>query len=170
MSDLDDGGRDLVDEPAEDVPPEEGEGPLRPWLWRDLTAQEQMELWVQLGDFVGYLCTRYVQMAHGSRLASCWYRHPIVVEELTALMVAHEYAYGLPDPSPSLVEYHERSLWPTLSRVQPYMKTCVQQRSHQDEPPVGSWPWQTTDPGFEQHILSEFDRATQAEADAEDAS
>ncbi len=49
-----------------------------------------------------------------------WYRHPVAVEMLTALMVSHAAAYRkkAAPPSFALVEWHERCLWPTLARME----------------------------------------------------
>lgn len=91
-----------------------------PWWWEQLTPEQSAQLWVDLGEFVAYLSRRYLVHAPGEyRLPPCWWRHPIAVEHLTALMVAHIGAYRDPDatPGPALIDFHERSLWPTLERL-----------------------------------------------------
>lgn len=104
-----------------------GRGGASPWSWEVLDAEAAAQLWTQLAEFVAFLSGRYLrhlpaQPVAGARLATvpgCWYRHPVAVELLTALMVAHEGAYGDPgaEPGPQLVDFHERSLWPTLERL-----------------------------------------------------
>lgn len=92
-----------------------------PWLWAAAGRDRQVELWHELGEFVAYLQARYLQHLPGRdhHLPPCWYHHPVAVELLTALMVAHRGAYHAPaaDPSPALVDFHERALWPTLERL-----------------------------------------------------
>ena len=102
-------------------------GGASPWAWEALDLEAATELWTQLAEFVTFLTERYLRHlpaapVSGAKLATvpgCWYRHPVAVELLTALMVAHEGAYGDPgaEPGPQLVDYHERSLWPTLERL-----------------------------------------------------
>lgn len=140
--------------------------PARPWLWRDLNSQQELELWTELGDFVDYLAHRYAAAQMTYRLSHCWYRHPIAVEELTALMVAHTYAYGVQEPTTLLVEFHERSLWPTLRRVHELLNSCLSEKKHV-EPGRFDEPWSQHLPEFEQHILAEYDRAQTAEQNAQ---
>ncbi|MFI2562216.1 hypothetical protein [Nocardia farcinica] len=58
--------------------------------WRHLDQEQAQELWDELIDWVEWFrgCYRLTD-----RIKGCWYRHPKVVEELTAAMSAHKVAY-----------------------------------------------------------------------------
>jgi len=90
-----------------------------PWAWRTLGPTRRRELFTQLRDWLDWLIGRYELRAEAQSIPPCWYRHPVAVEELTALMVAWQGAYS-PDqsaPSDALVNWHDRWLWPTLHRL-----------------------------------------------------
>lgn len=98
--------------------------PDGPWNWANLTAEARKKLWVRLYAWVSWLEDRYLRNLFPDRglipeLPADWYRHPVAVEMLTALMVAHAAAYRKKAAAPSfaLVEWHERCLWPTLARL-----------------------------------------------------
>jgi len=116
-----------------------------PWLWTRLDKDRQVALWEELAEFVAWLTARYLSnlQVREYRLPPCWYRHPVVVEQLTALMVAHQGAYNeaAAEPSPALVDWHERSLWPTLDRLRHLKVFSGCDDGHQDH----QWtapPWQ----------------------------
>ncbi|MFD6859109.1 hypothetical protein ACFWCF_17430 [Rhodococcus sp. NPDC060090] len=58
--------------------------------WRHLDQEQAQALWVELIDWVEWFrgCYRLTD-----RVKGCWYRHPKMVEELTAAMSAHKVAY-----------------------------------------------------------------------------
>ncbi|MBD8519138.1 SNARE domain-containing protein [Plantibacter sp. CFBP 8804] len=96
--------------------------PDGPWAWHMLNTPERRKLWERLYGWVAWLEDRYLRNLSGSRTGvfpADWYRHPVAVELLTALMVAHTSAYRRKASAPSfaLVEWHERCLWPTLDRM-----------------------------------------------------
>ena len=90
-----------------------------PWAWAALGAHRRRELLVQLRDWVDWLITRYDLRAETQTIPPCWHRHPVAVEELTALMVAWQSAYSADEAAPSdaLIAWHDRWLWPTLHRL-----------------------------------------------------
>lgn len=94
--------------------------PDGPWTWRTLTGERREQLWIELYDWVGWLDARYLRyLGEDYRIVEQWYRHPVLVELLTALMVSHHAAYqgAKTPPSFDLVEWHERCLWPTFARI-----------------------------------------------------
>lgn len=98
--------------------------PDGPWNWSLLSAEERHKLWTRLYKWVRWLEDRYLRYLSPAKngipeLVPDWYRHPIAVELLTSLMVAHASAYRKKASIPSfaLVEWHERCLWPTLARM-----------------------------------------------------
>ena len=127
-----------------EVPAGRGPGPRRPgqlmpgqntasrWSWAHLDADAAAQLWDELVDFVCWLDDRYLRHQSGPslRLKACWYRHPVAVEELTALLAAWQAVYCPPgddpetepvnnSPSGALVRWHEY-LWTTLQRLRDY--------------------------------------------------
>jgi hypothetical protein len=92
-----------------------------PYYWDTLPSGQAVKLWDELGQFVAWLDVRYLTNLPDPsyRLPACWYRHPIAVEELTALMVAHRAAYDTRSAkaSSALVDWHQRALWPTLDSL-----------------------------------------------------
>ncbi len=99
--------------------------PDGPWAWAELKGKAREELWRRLFSWVAWLEDRYLRNLSKSRqgipaLHADWYRHPVAVELLTSLMVAHLAAYRrkAAPPSFALVDWHERALWPTLARME----------------------------------------------------
>ncbi len=90
-----------------------------PWAWRTLGPSRRRELLTQLREWVDWLITRYELRAEAQTIPPCWYRHPVAVEELTALMVAWHAAYTADESAPSdaLINWHDRWLWPALHRL-----------------------------------------------------
>ncbi|MCM3662527.1 hypothetical protein M3148_16235 [Georgenia satyanarayanai] len=134
-----------------------------PWWWQTLGREEAARLWQDLAEFVTYLSGRYLSgLPAEYRVAACWYRHPVAVELLTALMVAHTGAYRDPgsEPGPGLVDFHERSLWPTLERLRHLRLFSSCQDGHTDR--LSTAPT-TPDDGFAAHVAA--DLATRDEED-----
>ena len=90
-----------------------------PWSWRALGPGRRRALLSQLRAWVDWLITRYELRAEAQTIPPCWYRHPVAVEELTALMVAWQAAYTADEgaPSDALINWHDRWLWPALHRL-----------------------------------------------------
>ena len=114
-----------------------------PWWWEGLDRESAAALWVELAEFVGYLSRRYgrnLPDSVGADIPGCWYRHPVAVELLTALMVSHKGAYltGPREPGFHLVDYHERSLWPTFDRLRQLQVFKYCQEGHRTEA-AGEW-------------------------------
>jgi hypothetical protein len=87
------------------------------WSWRHADPARQAALWSQLRDFVEWINARYVVNSE-HQLPGCWYRHPVAVEELTALMAAWQAIYHGPDqPREDMLAWHDRWLWPCLDRL-----------------------------------------------------
>ncbi|WP_405132964.1 hypothetical protein [Nocardia sp. NBC_01388] len=89
------------------------------YCWREIDQRDAARLWAELLDWVDWLRHRY-QL--GSRVPACWYRHEVVVEELTALMAAHTAAYWCGPDSIELARedmtaWHTQWLWPAIERL-----------------------------------------------------
>ncbi|TFC13246.1 hypothetical protein E3O19_12300 [Cryobacterium algoritolerans] len=124
--------------------------PGGPYYWEALPHDQAVKLWNELGKFVAWRDSRYLtNLADPSyRLPGCWYRHPIAVEELTALMVAHRAAYDTRSAkaSTALVDWHHRALWPTLDslKLRAGMAGCRDRGEHR-EPRDGSKAFRMTE-------------------------
>jgi hypothetical protein len=73
---------------AED--PEEVVTPPRWCCWRELPRDKARALWRQLVEWVDWLIARY---GIGDGIPACWYLHPALVEELTAIYAGWRSAY-----------------------------------------------------------------------------
>ncbi len=111
-----------------------------PWTWRTLGPAATRDLFTQLRDWVDWLVVRYGLHGEQHAIAPCWYRHPVAVEELAALMVAWRAAYSVDAAAPSdaLLAWHDRCLWPTLHRLNTVLKVWAKCTggTHTDPRPV----------------------------------
>ena len=92
----------------------EDDVPARVYRWEDLDGEQAAELWAELIAWVSWFRRRYSVTGSDAVIPPCWYRHPVAVEELTALMVSHQSAYTLDEPGSELSAFHVQWLWPTL--------------------------------------------------------
>lgn len=130
--------------------------PGGPWDWDSLPPVAAAALWADLFHFVHWLDTTYLRFLPQKYYAlfPCWYRHPIVVQHLTALMVAHRGAYHRSQAAPGsqLVDWHERSLWPTIGRLRDFWGEgvgCTAREHHDVDAGIGL---ETDMTAFEQHV------------------
>ncbi|BCJ46183.1 hypothetical protein GCM10010168_51320 [Actinoplanes ianthinogenes] len=130
----------------------------RRWSWRDADAETAAHLWAELIDWVDWLVPRYDLTGTAATIPPCWFRHPIAVEELTALMASWHAAYrdGPAEPRDDLVAWHDRWLWPTVDRLQARAgwRGCVDNRVHQDRP-ARAW---APDPQVAAFVAQDVDR------------
>ncbi|KIQ07688.1 hypothetical protein [Curtobacterium flaccumfaciens] len=93
-----------------------------PWNWVGVSEERRKELAQDLTAFVQWLEERYLRHLSNEQyeFPANWHENPVVVEVLTAVMVAREAAYTdlLEEPSAALSEWHERALWPAIERLQ----------------------------------------------------
>jgi len=103
------------------------------WCWATMDADTAAEAWAALWSWVGeVLQVRYPQSR--AVLMPCWYQHPEVVEELTALMAAWCKAFDLPDSAPpAAIEWLDRWLPGVLRRVPEYLRRCTNRGAHEEQ-------------------------------------
>jgi hypothetical protein len=82
------------------VNPDGGTAPSR-WVWASLSADEAADLWGELVDWVEWVRERFEL---GQKIPACWFNHPPVVEELTALMAGWRAVYEVPRAEDGAVE------------------------------------------------------------------
>lgn len=95
--------------------------PGGPWHFGRVDADRLRALWLELGEWVAWLEERYLVNLPATEYAlpKCWWRHPVAVELLTALMVAHLATYTRTSAMPSLqlVDWHTRALGPVFEML-----------------------------------------------------
>lgn len=123
------------------------------FCWDGLDRAAAARLWEELVRWVDWLRYRYEVV---EKIPPCWYRHPRLVEELTALMAAHRAAYhqlhaegkpGLPYWT-DMAAWHTQYLRPFLAIVRDFgIASCdINQCRKLDAPPhrplapeLGEW-------------------------------
>jgi hypothetical protein len=134
--------------------------PGGPWSWRTLDQETAKELWIELYDWVNWLRDRYLVNLtdEAYRLINDWYKHPVAVELLTALMVSHQYVYRRTRSAPSfdLVEWHERCLWPTFSRMRALGLFPVNHRTDDPWTPEGGIRRTDDSANFAEFLLADL--------------
>lgn len=91
--------------------PGDRHGPSEPigaqtFNWRKLTPEDAPEKWEALRDWVEWFTVRYNIPV--SVIPACWWKHGTLVEELSALHVAHDVAFDTSDTGFGPVSWHER--------------------------------------------------------------
>ena len=108
---------------------EYGEKPA-PWTWRNLPERQAAALWRELADWLAWLHSRYPL---AETFPACWWRHPELVEELTAAHAAWKATYQSPGASPYAPgEWHDRWLPGLEHRLATRWKTGRCTEHHQD--------------------------------------
>lgn len=103
----------------------------RTWVWSSLTAAEASLAWAHLTGWVDQLVARY---GLHEAVPACWYAHPPLVEELSALRAAWLAAYH-PRAKPDQAAVWHDVLDRVLTRVRGWNRTgCA--GTHRPEPPL----------------------------------
>lgn len=102
--------------------------------WRDMPDEDAPAAWEQLRAFVDWLAERYD--LNTALIPACWYRHSVVVEELSALRAAWDASFVVEtDGGLGPIGWHERfALARTRLREYGYSGEC--ERSGHIEAPV----------------------------------
>jgi hypothetical protein len=96
----------------EDAPRSDGKAPF---MWADLPPRVAAREWRKLGHWVGWLRGRYPL---ARQVPVCWWRHPELVEEVTALWFAWREAYTEKSaPLTAAADWHGRWLPELLRRI-----------------------------------------------------
>lgn len=83
-----------------------GEVP-QPVRWRDLLPDEAAQVWRQLDDWVRWWVARYGVST--SYVPPCWYLHPRLVEELSALWTAWTLWFDSMSPANGPLTWHREA-------------------------------------------------------------
>ncbi len=109
-----------------------------PWTWRHLSERQAAALWRELADWLTWLHSRYPLV---DTIPACWWRHPEIVEELTAAHAAWKAAYQSPGASPYAPgEWHDRWLPGLEHRLANRWKTgrCAEQHQNRSTAAYGA--------------------------------
>src|SRR3954471_4499848 len=104
-------------------------GKYRAWCWPDLNAAEAQRAWIELTDWLRVvLLPRYPETVRV--LFPCWYRHPSVLDSLTALYATWRAAYRSPKaPAVLAASWLDRWLPAALRQIRSGLQGC-DPRSH----------------------------------------
>ena len=94
--------------------------------WRTLDPEQAPQVWEELRKFVEWFTTRY--NLSSSVVPDCWFQHGAMVEELSALHIAHTVYFDPADGGAGPIGWHER-LTLAITRIKAaYSNNC--QRGH----------------------------------------
>ena len=74
--------------------------------WRERPDEEARAAWVELRSWVEWFTARY--QISGTVVPNCWWRHGVLVEELSALHTAHTALFASTDSGLGPIGWHER--------------------------------------------------------------
>jgi hypothetical protein len=103
--------------------------------WPTLHGDRRTAMWRTLCEFVDELVDRH---SLEQFVRPCWYRHPMAVEELTALWSARQNAYSAPSDA-SMPSWWHDVLWAAQQRLRQVFVKC-----RADHDPVPGTDWSDT--------------------------
>lgn len=134
----------------------------RPITWAALSAAQAGEVWLALDEWVRWLVTRYA-LDHRD-VPACWYAHGDLVEELTALMTAHQGAYDRAGPATGPADWHQ-VLANTRTRLQAWAgRTGCRHGQHRDPTPP-AWAGEPAPTEYGEAFLAHVETDTKHRAD-----
>lgn len=102
------------------------------WSFKHVTGDQRQQLWAEVSDFVQWINTRYFPDKPHEAIASCWFEHGAVVEELTALWAAwHAALHDHKQPTSDYAAWHAHYFWPAMKRINNLLQDC---RTAEHEP------------------------------------
>lgn len=148
LTNLEDVVADLLDpspagEDGAELPPATG-ATETDWTrtWEDVARRDPETCaarWAELGEWVEWLDRSILrwQSNKGWRIEPCWWKHPVAVEQLTALMLAHRVALANPDSFDLMHWFTTEGLWATLRdfAAMDVFGNCRTSGSHVDDRP-----------------------------------
>jgi hypothetical protein len=112
--------------------------------WKDLADDQAAEAWRALRDWVEWFTARYDVPV--SSIPNCWWQHPALVEELSALHTAHRASFDASDSGFGPIGWHERLSMARPRWRQAYAGGCTD--GHTPEKPR-SWSGTTDEQEWE---------------------
>ena len=103
------------------------------WSWHHVTGEKRGELWQHLLGFVRWVNKRYFFDKPNEAIASCWFQHGMVVEELTGVWAAwHAALHGAKEPTNDYAAWHRYYFWPAMERITQVTKDCRGLKGHEE--------------------------------------
>ena len=97
--------------------------------WRELPDEDARAAWVELRSWVEWFTARY--QISGTVVPNCWWRHGVLVEELSALHTAHTALFASTDSGLGPIGWHERYTL-AKTRIQNVSSTLGCTNGHED--------------------------------------
>lgn len=111
--------------------------------WRELSDGEAREVWNELRSWVEWACDRY--QLPDQVVPQCWWKHPYLVEELSALFAAWMAFYDVADTGTGPISWLERLANSKTRMRDAYGNACarghtaVTSRTWEADPEWESW-------------------------------
>ena len=122
------------------------------WDWAHLDDEGAADTWADLAEWVEWLVTRYDL---GDELPPCWWAHPPITEELTALWVAWLGAYRHPEAGWDRPLNWHKELESVRTRIKLWDRLGCGRGAHRDG---GQQPWEFSQPEFAAHVRADVAR------------
>ncbi len=117
---------------------------FRPVEWGSLDREQANEEWQRLAGFVDWLVDHY---GLAETIPACWYRHPPLLEELSALHAAWLGSYLDPAaPADAGIAWHD-NLEKVLHRIREWDRTRLRRRNPPRRHPAPRRPAPVPRPG-----------------------
>lgn len=125
------------------------------WNWQTQGVAGAEALWVQLAAWVAWLRNRYPL---AKQVPGCWWRHPELIEELTALHLAWRAAYADPQAPPTgPADWHDRWLPGTVHRLTHTWHACPDGEHRDRTPGVYADQGVDNEDAFRAHLTADVD-------------
>ena len=127
---------------------------VKPWDWARLDAEAAADTWSELAAWVEWLVARY-DLA--DEVPACWWAHPAITEELTALWTAWLAAYQYAEAHPDKPLSWHKELDASRTRIKSWDRLGCAREPHRSAGP-GRWDFAEDD--FVAHVRADvFARA-----------
>ncbi len=124
------------------------------WNWQAQGGARAEALWAQLSSWVAWLRSRYPL---AKQVPGCWWRHPELVEELTALHLAWRAAYtDAQAPLTGPVDWHDRWLPGAVHRLTHTWHACPDGEHRQRTPGVYADQAVDDEDAFRAHVTADL--------------
>jgi len=121
------------------------------WDWARMDSKAAMETWADLAGWVVWLVARYDL---GDEIPACWWDHPAILEELTALWAAWLLTYQHADSTPDKPLAWHKDFGEARTRIKGWDRLGCARGTHRatEEPP---WAFDYDD-DFVDHVRADL--------------
>lgn len=118
----------------------------RVWDWQVFSAEEAAFIWSDVSEWVLWLVQRYDL---GDEIPPCWWAHPAIVEELTALWASWNFAYRDSNADPRQPLAWHQELEASRRRIRAWDRQGCARGSHRADEPQA---WAFSEEDFRSHV------------------